>query len=84
MAFGRFRSTTRTAISSRTTRNAYSVNNVTANKNEDGSVTVHFGGDDDRPNLLPIMDGWNYTVRMYRPRPEVLEGSWTFPEIEPV
>lgn len=65
-------------------RNAYSVNNVTANKNQDGSVTVHFGGDDDRPNLLPIMDGWNYTVRMYRPRPEVLDGSWTFPEIEPV
>lgn len=26
--------------------------------------------------------GWNYTVRLYRPRPEVLKGSWTFPEIE--
>ncbi len=64
-------------------RNAYSVNNVTAKSNEDGSVTIHFGGDDNRPNLLPIMDGWNYTVRLYRPRPEVLDGSWTFPEIEP-
>ena len=50
---------------------------------KDGSVTVHFGGDDDRPNLLPIVDGWNYTVRLYRPRPEVLDGSWQFPSIEP-
>ena len=65
-------------------RNAYSVNNITATPNDDGSVTVHFGGDDDRPNLLPIMEGWNYTVRLYRPRPEILDGTWTFPAIEPV
>jgi hypothetical protein len=66
-------------------RNAYSVNNITATPNDDGSVTVHFGGcDNDRPNCLPIMDGWNYAVRLYRPRPEVLDGSWTFPSIEPV
>jgi hypothetical protein len=64
-------------------RNAYSVNNITATPNEDGSVTVHFGGDDQRPNLLPITDGWNYVVRLYRPRPEILDGSWTFPTIEP-
>jgi hypothetical protein len=65
-------------------RSAYSVNNLTAIRNDDGSVTVHFGGDDDRPNLLPIMDGWNYTVRLYRPRPETLDGSWTFPSVEAV
>jgi hypothetical protein len=63
-------------------RNAYSVNNLTAARNDDGSVTVSFGGDDGRPNLIPIMEGWNYTVRLYRPRPEVLDGSWAFPEIE--
>ena len=63
-------------------RNAYSVNNLTATPNDDGSVTVHFGeGGDDRPNCLPIVEGWNYTVRLYRPRPEVLDGSWTFPGI---
>ena len=62
---------------------AYSVNDITATPDDDGSITVHFGGDDDRPNLIPIMDGWNYTVRLYRPRPEVLDGSWTFPGIEP-
>jgi hypothetical protein len=65
-------------------RDAYSINNLTAKRNKDGSVTIHFGGDDDRPNLLPIADGWNYTVRLYRPRPEVLDGTWRFPEAEPV
>ena len=64
-------------------RGAYGVNSLTAIPNDDGTVTVHFGGDDDRPNLLPIMDGWNYTVRLYRPQPEVLDGSWTFPAVEP-
>jgi hypothetical protein len=62
---------------------AYSVNNITAKPNDDGSVTIHFGGcDDGRPNCLPIMEGWNYTVRMYRPRAEILDGSWTFPALE--
>jgi len=64
-------------------RGAYSVNNMTATPDEDGSVTVQFGGcDGSRPNCLPIMDGWNYTIRLYRPRAEVLDGSWTFPAIE--
>jgi hypothetical protein len=41
-------------------RNANSVNNITAVPNDDGSVTVNFGGcDDDRPNCLPIAEGWN-------------------------
>lgn len=66
-------------------RDAYSVNNITAVPNDDGSVTVRFGGcGGGQPNCLPIMEGWNYTIRLYRPRPEVLDGSWTFPAIEPV
>jgi hypothetical protein len=63
-------------------RDAYSVNNLTATQNDDGSVTVHFGGDGERPNVLPIMEGWNYTVRLYRPRPEVLDGTWVFPGVQ--
>jgi hypothetical protein len=64
-------------------RGAYSVNNITAATNDDGSVTIHFGGrDDGRPNWIPITSGWNYTVRLYRPRPALLDGSWTFPSIE--
>lgn len=60
---------------------AYSLNNITAKRNTDGSVTIHFGGCDGRiPNCLPIMSGWSYTVRLYRARPEVLSGKWKFPE----
>ncbi len=63
---------------------AYSVNSVTAEQNDDDSVTVHFGAcQDGRVNCLPIMDGWNYTVRLYRPRREVTDGTWALPELEP-
>jgi hypothetical protein len=64
--------------------NAYSYNNVTAEKGQDGSVTIHFGGDSGQPNFLPIVPGWNYLVRLYRPRQEILDGSWVFPPAKPV
>lgn len=61
--------------------NAYSLNNITAKKGTDGSVTVQFGGADGKtPNCLPIMPGWNYLVRLYRPRGEILDGTYKFPE----
>ncbi|MFT4115077.1 MAG: DUF1214 domain-containing protein [Bradyrhizobium sp.] len=64
---------------------AYSVNDITGTKNADGSVAIQFGGCDGKiPNCLPITDGWNYIVRLYRPRPDILGGSWTFPEAKPV
>jgi hypothetical protein len=66
-------------------RNAYSLNNITAKKDADGSVTVQFGGDASKaPNTIPITPGWNYLVRLYRPRKEILEGKWKFPEAQPV
>ena len=46
---------------------AYSVNNISGVKNPDGSVTINLGGDGSLPNSLPLTQGWNYTVRMYRP-----------------
>jgi hypothetical protein len=64
-------------------QNAYSVNNVTAKPNPDGSITVHFGGDPSRANYLPITAGWSYVVRMYQPRAAVVEGRWKFPEAKP-
>jgi hypothetical protein len=65
--------------------NAYAVNGITAKKAPDGSVTIQFGGCDGQiPNCLPITQGWNYTVRLYRPQPEILDGTWKFPEAEPV
>ena len=63
--------------------NAYSINNVTGVKNKDGSFTIHFGGDPKQPNYLPIMDGWNYIVRLYQPRKEILDGEWKFPTPKP-
>ena len=63
---------------------AYSINSVTGVQNADGSMTIHLGAcDDGRVNCLPITEGWNYVVRLYRPRPEVLDGSWTFPVAQP-
>jgi hypothetical protein len=64
---------------------AYALNNITAKKNADGSVTVQFGGCDGKiANCLPTMPGWNYLVRLYRPRAEILNGTWTFAEAQPV
>lgn len=65
--------------------NAYSLNNITAKKAADDSVAVQFGGCDGKViNCLPTMPGWNYMVRLYRPRAEILTGGWTFPEAQPV
>ncbi|WP_407108055.1 DUF1214 domain-containing protein [Rhodococcus aetherivorans] len=62
---------------------AYSINNLTGVPNADGSITVRFGGGDDadRANHLSVTEGWNYLVRLYRPRAEVLDGSWVFPAL---
>jgi hypothetical protein len=63
----------------------YSINNLTAKPSRDGSVTVQFGGcQKDTPNCVPTPPDWNYTVRMYRPRKEILDGTWKFPEAQPV
>lgn len=65
--------------------NAYTLNNLTAKKDGDGSVHVQFGDCSAKvANCIPIADGWNYTVRLYRPRTAVLDGSWKFPEPVPV
>jgi hypothetical protein len=64
---------------------AYTLNDITAKKGEDGSITVQFGGCDGKiPNCLPVMPAWNYMVRLYRPRAEILSGAWVFPKAEPL
>ena len=60
--------------------NAYSLNNLTAKPNSDGSYTIRFGGcTATTENCLPIMEGWNYAVRMYEPSQAIIDGSWKFP-----
>ena len=62
-----------------------SYNNVTAEPNDDGSITIHLGAcNDGRVNCIPITPGWSYAVRLYQPREEILDGSWRFPEVEAV
>ena len=65
-------------------QDAYTINSITAKKEPDGSVIIQFGGDGKEANYLPITKGWNYTVRLYRPRKEILDGTWKFPELQPV
>ncbi|MFC3571166.1 DUF1254 domain-containing protein [Paracoccus simplex] len=63
----------------------YTLNNLTAEKAQDGSVTVQFGGCDGKiANCLPVPENWNWMVRLYRPDAAILDGSWTFPELEAV
>lgn len=51
----------------------------------DGSVDVQFGGLDGKiPNCLPVTQRWNYWVHLYRPRAEILYGTWKFSEPQPV
>jgi len=57
----------------------------TGKKAADGSTIVQFGGCDGKvPNCIPIVNGWNYTVRLCRPRAEILSGRWKFPEPRPL
>jgi hypothetical protein len=63
---------------------SYTINSIIGKRAADGSIAVQFGGCDGKvANCIPIMKGWNYTVRLYRPRPEILDGTWTFPEARP-
>ena len=65
--------------------NAYSINSITGEKGADGTITVRFGDcAADSTNCLPVTPGWNYMVRLYRPRPEILDGSWAFPVAKPL
>ncbi|MDQ2652071.1 MAG: DUF1214 domain-containing protein [Chloroflexota bacterium] len=63
----------------------YSLNSLTAEPNADGTVSMQFGGcDNGTSNCIPVPPNWNYMVRLYRPREEILDGTWIFPEAQPV
>ncbi|MGJ7513789.1 DUF1254 domain-containing protein [Pseudomonas baetica] len=65
--------------------NAYSLNSLTVKRNNQGEAAIQFGGCDGKiANCLPVAEGWNYTVRLYQPRAEILNGSWTFPAAQPL
>jgi hypothetical protein len=63
---------------------SYSINDVTAKPNADGSYTIQFGDcTQDTDNCLVTPPEWNYTVRMYRPGEAIRDGSWVFPQAAP-
>lgn len=62
----------------------YTLNGVGATRAADGTVQVQFGGcAATTPNCLPVTPGWSYLVRLYRPRAEILDGTWRFPAATP-
>ena len=58
-----------------------SLNNFTAITNPDGGYTINFTNNKNKINYLNIFDGWNYTIRMYEPKKEILTGEWKFPNL---
>lgn len=56
------------------------VNSVFATANDDGSTTVRLGDHGDLPNAIPLPEGWNLLIRLYRPRLDEL-ATWPVPEI---
>ena len=62
---------------------AYTLNNLTAKKSADGSSQSSSAVVTAARELPPDLPGWNYIVRLYRPRAEVLDGKWKMPEAQP-
>lgn len=61
----------------------YNINSTFAARNEDGSVTIHFGGDDKSvANYMEIFPGWTFILRLYLPQEEYFNKTWTKPELE--
>ena len=59
------------------------VNSSNAKLNADGTFTVYYGSKEtcgDVPNRLDVTDGWNFLMRIYRPGPSALDGSYKLPK----
>ena len=59
----------------------YNINSAFAVADEDGSYTIHFGGDKNAKNYMETFDGWNFTLRMYQPTEDYFNGQWVKPEL---
>jgi hypothetical protein len=60
----------------------YNINSAFAVPNEDGSFTIHFGGDKNAVNYMDVFEGWNLALRIYEPTEAYFNGEWTMPELE--
>ena len=60
--------------------NAYSLNNLTAKPNSDGSYTLRFGGcTRAQKTACRSWKAGTTAVRMYEPGEQIINGSWVFP-----
>ena len=62
------------------------LNSSSAKLNSDGTFTVCFGPKEhcgSAPNRLDIAPGWNFMMRIYKPGPSVLNGTYGLPEVTP-
>ncbi|MCP9850709.1 DUF1254 domain-containing protein [Cyanobium sp. Morenito 9A2] len=63
------------------------VNSSNVKLNADGTFTVSFGSKQlcgAVPNRLDVTEGWNFLMRVYRPGPSVLDGSYKLPKATPI
>lgn len=60
----------------------YNINSAFAKKSDDGSVTIHFGGDKNADNYMEIFKGWNFSLRLYQPTEAYFDGTWKKPELK--
>ena len=61
------------------------LNGANVKLNDDGTFTAYFGSREacgDAPNRLDVTEGWNFLMRIYRPGPSVLDGSYKLPTVE--
>ena len=65
---------------------SYSLNSVTATPKDDGKTFVLNLAPEkgDLHNYLFTPEGWNYVLRLYQPQAPILDGTWTFPAVEPM
>lgn len=64
---------------------SYGLNSVTAARDDSGRVTLNLSPEPDGlANHVYIKDGWNYALRLYKPRQSVLDGTWTPPVPEAI
>ena len=61
---------------------SYNINSAFAVADEDGSYTIHFGGDTNAVNYMNIFEGWNIALRIYEPTEAYFNGDWEMPELE--
>lgn len=68
-----------------------SENNVVSSSNvkfnADGTFTAYYGSKEicgDKPNRVDVTEGWNFLLRVYRPGPSVIDGSYKVAKAEPV